>query len=110
MYALLDIEEGASEEELTNAYNGKRQRYLKEIKSTSAKPRIRLLKDKLERLESAYKAYTSQISDSSKCVERSITAETTKNAESGDNKRKTKKSSPDSHPIRTDGGAKPREQ
>ena len=97
MYALLDIEEGASEEELANAYKGKRQRYLKEIKSTSAKPRIRLLKDKLERLESAYKAYTSQISDSSMCVERSITAETTKNAESGVHKRKTKKSSPGSH-------------
>ena len=99
MHSLLDIQEGASEEELVNAYKGKRQRYLKEIKSTSAKPRIRLLKDKLDRLESAYKAYAKEVCDSSKSVKQSLTAETTKDAESGGQKMKSRESSPDSHPV-----------
>lgn len=62
MHSILGIEEDASEMELKNAYTGKRQRYLMEIKSTSAKSRIRLLEDKLAKLETAYKEYVGKAS------------------------------------------------
>ena len=61
MEALLDIKDGTSLEELKKAYDGKRQRYLREKKSTSAKPRIRLLQDKIDRLDSAYNKYLKKV-------------------------------------------------
>ena len=61
MEALLDIKDGTSLEELKKAYDGKRQRYLREKKSTSAKPRIRLLQDKIDRLDSAYNKYVKKV-------------------------------------------------
>ena len=54
-FSILEIEAGASKIELEKAYKGKRQRYLMEIKSTSAKSRIRLLEAKLAKLETAYR-------------------------------------------------------
>lgn len=63
MHSLLEIENGASEAELEQAYKGKRQRYLTEIKTTSAKPRIRLLKDKLSKLDCAYAEYLEQLGE-----------------------------------------------
>ena len=62
MHSILEIEEGSSEMELDNAYKGKRQRYLMEIKSTSAKSRIRLLENKLAKLDTAYKEYVGKAS------------------------------------------------
>ena len=61
MEALFEIKDGTSLEELKNAYDGKRQRYLREKKSTSAKPRIRLLQDKIDRLDSAYHKYLKKV-------------------------------------------------
>jgi len=57
MKALLEIDEGTSFDEIKKAYNGKRLRYLNEKNSTSAKLRIRLLQDKIERLDYAYNEY-----------------------------------------------------
>jgi hypothetical protein len=96
MFSLLEIETGASEVELENAYKGKRQRYLMEIKSTSAKPRIRLLEDKLAKLESAYKEYAKQPS-MPKLKEESINQNTETKIESGGGKgAKSALPSPDS--------------
>ena len=64
MEALFDIKDGTSLEELKNTYDGKRERYLREKKSTSAKPRIRLLQDKIDRLDSAYNKYLKKVDSS----------------------------------------------
>ncbi len=85
IFSLLEIETGASEVELENAYKGKRQRYLMKIKSTSAKPRIRLLEDKLAKLESAYREYAKQPS-MPKLKEESINQNTETILESGGGK------------------------
>ncbi len=96
MFSLLEIETDASEVELENAYKGKRQRYLMKIKSTSAKPRIRLLEDKLAKLESAYKEYAKQPSRP-KLKEESINQNTETIVESGGGKQaKSALPSPDS--------------
>ena len=63
MEALFDIKDGTSLEELKNTYDGKRERYLREKKSTSAKPRIRLLQDKIDRLDSAYNKYLKKVEE-----------------------------------------------
>ena len=63
MHALLEIQDGASKAEMEIAYKGKRQRYLNELKNASAKPRIRLIEDKLSKLDSAYAVYMAEVQD-----------------------------------------------
>lgn len=100
MHALLEIENSASEAELEQAYKGKRQRYLKEIKTTSAKPRIRLLKDKLSKLETAYEEYLNQAGEPALTEEeqKSFPVETKTVEESREQRTVTPPSSLDSLP------------
>ena len=96
MHSILEIEEDASEMELKNAYTGKRQRYLMEIKSTSAKSRIRLLENKLAKLDTAYKEYVGKASIPELKEKQKVCGAYETNKESGEAMRSKGLPSPDS--------------